>query len=68
MVDGGHYGGGRRTCANNVGQSAVSGLNWSGKASGHVCGRAGTVRDGEGRFLKPLVRAGNCEVSGYIPW
>lgn len=53
-VDGGDYGSGRRTCANDIGQGGVSSLSWSGEASGCVGGRAGTVNNGGGRCLNPL--------------
>ena len=67
VVNGGDYGSGRSRCTNNISQDSVPRLSWSGKASGCVGGRAGALRNCEGRFLNPLVRAGNGKVSGYIP-
>ena len=69
MVDGGDYGTGRRTRANNVSQGGVPRSGWSGDASSGVGGRAGTITNGEGRFLQLLlVKARNLEVEEYIPW
>ena len=67
VVDGGDYGSGRRACANDVGQSGVSRLTWSGKASSRVGGRARTVINGKSRFLEPLVSAENYGVNGCVP-
>ena len=38
----------------------------SGKAGSCVGGRAWAVRNGESCFLQLLVRAGTCDISGYI--